>query len=338
MGVPPLNIQPLVDTALSRVRAHEVTPGFYRRLAEGPVASDPYGCADAINLMYTLSALPGTHTDQAATLASALQSLQDEDGLFREPTHHPYHTTAHCLGALELLDAKPRHRLTALDQLRDTDALVRFLDELAWESDPWRASHRGSGIYAALVLANEVDERWQATYFHWLEAEWDERTGLLRRGTLHADDYDRTSPDKGPPCLFHDLASSFHYVFNLLHAGRPVLHAEALVDTCLRIFEARLYPLCESVGFAEIDWVYCLHRAARQSGHRWEETAVALRVMAERHVDFLYAGLSDPARFFGDLHALFGTFCALAELQLALPGALLANRPLRQVLDRRPFI
>ena len=324
--------------ALSRVRAHETTRGSYRRLSQGPDARDPYGCADAINLMYTLSALPGTHTGQAATLVSALQSLQDEDGLFRESTHHPYHTTAHCLGALELLDAEPSHRLTALARLKDTDALVRFLDELPWENDPWRASHRGSGIYAALVLANEADDTWQATYFHWLEGEWDERSGLLRRGAIHADDYDRASPDKGRPCLFHDLAGSFHYLFNLLHAGRPMVYAEALVNTCLRIFEARLYPFCERVGFAEIDWVYCLHRAVRQSGHRREESAAALRVMAERHVDFLHAGLSDPARFFDDLHTLFGAFCALAELELALPGTLLADRPLRQVLDRRPFI
>ena len=39
-----------------------------------------------------------------------------------------------------------------------------------------------------------------------------------------------------------------------------------------------------------------------------------------------------------DLHALFGAVCALAELQLALPGELRSSVPLRNVLDRRPFI
>ena len=39
-----------------------------------------------------------------------------------------------------------------------------------------------------------------------------------------------------------------------------------------------------------------------------------------------------------DLHALFGTLCALAELQQALPGEIRTARPLRLVLDRRPFI
>ena len=39
-----------------------------------------------------------------------------------------------------------------------------------------------------------------------------------------------------------------------------------------------------------------------------------------------------------DIHLLFGMVCALAELQLALPGKIQSEYPLRQVLDRRPFI
>ena len=39
-----------------------------------------------------------------------------------------------------------------------------------------------------------------------------------------------------------------------------------------------------------------------------------------------------------DLHLLFGTLCAMAELQQALPGFVRTRRPLKLVLDRRPFI
>ncbi|MDF3130566.1 hypothetical protein P0Y35_15265 [Kiritimatiellaeota bacterium B1221] len=39
-----------------------------------------------------------------------------------------------------------------------------------------------------------------------------------------------------------------------------------------------------------------------------------------------------------DLHMLFGSLCALAELQASLPGVLTSSRPLKLVLDRRPFI
>ena len=39
-----------------------------------------------------------------------------------------------------------------------------------------------------------------------------------------------------------------------------------------------------------------------------------------------------------DLHALFGAVCCLAELQAALPGEITSEKPLKLVLDRRPFI
>ena len=39
-----------------------------------------------------------------------------------------------------------------------------------------------------------------------------------------------------------------------------------------------------------------------------------------------------------DLHMLFGAVCALAEMQAALPGVVETTKPLRLVLDRRPFI
>ena len=35
---------------------------------------------------------------------------------------------------------------------------------------------------------------------------------------------------------------------------------------------------------------------------------------------------------------LFGYLCAFAELQQALPGSCVTDRPLKLVLDRRPFI
>ena len=61
-------------------------------------------------------------------------------------------------------------------------------------------------------------------------------------------------------------------------------------------------------------------------------------MFAEGYVAFL-SGI-DPHTHAGwdDLHGLFGAVCALAELQQALPGLLRASRPLKLVLDRRPFI
>ena len=41
---------------------------------------------------------------------------------------------------------------------------------------------------------------------------------------------------------------------------------------------------------------------------------------------------------FNDLHMLFVSVCALAELQTALPGEVITDKPLKLVLNRRPFI
>lgn len=60
---------------------------------------------------------------------------------------------------------------------------------------------------------------------------------------------------------------------------------------------------------------------------------------APRYLDYYLTSL-DPLADEGlnDLHSLFCALCCLAELQAALPGRLPTARPLRLVLDRRPFI
>mgnify|MGYP000753662067 CR=1 FL=1 len=64
----------------------------------------------------------------------------------------------------------------------------------------------------------------------------------------------------------------------------------------------------------------------------------ALALFAERHVGFLTSLDSESDDGLDDLHSLFGTVCALAELQAALGDRLRSDRPLQLVLDRRPFI
>jgi hypothetical protein len=313
------------------------TPGAYRRwLTQDEKGSrdlgiNPYGCADAANILYTVGRFPRDRTERRGWVET-LHGLQESgDGLFHEATHHPIHTTAHCLAALELFDAGPRQPLTGLAELRDPSAMERFLSELDWQGNPWGESHRGAGLWAALVLSGEASIEWQERYFAWLWNEADPHTGLFRRGCIPE------SP-AGDQLLFPHLAGTFHYLFNLQHARRPLRHPQALIDTCLDIQRRELFPLSRFVGFAEIDWVYCLTRSLRQSGHRFDECKSALLSFAEHHATFLNA--LDPAtdEELNDLHALFGTLCAVAELQQALPGLIRTERPLRLVLDRRPFI
>jgi hypothetical protein len=307
--------------------ARYTRPGVDERGAARELGENPYGCADAANLLYTLGALPGDPAVRAGWVAR-LRALQDTGtGLFREPSHDAIHTTAHCLGALELFDARPAHPLTALAPL--ADRLEGFLDGLDWKGAPWTAAHRGAGLHAALTLARATSQALDDRYFGWLAREVDPATGLLRRGCVDP------SPAGG---VFPHLAGTFHYLFNFEHARRPWPHPEALVDTCLAIRADGTFPLATHVWFADVDWVYCLSRAMRQTAHRNEEARTVLAAFARDYAAFVLALNPERDEALDDLHRLFGVVCALAELQQTARGVLRSERPLRLVLDRRPFV
>ena len=94
-----------------------------------------------------------------------------------------------------------------------------------------------------------------------------------------------------------------------------------------------------NIGFLEIDWTYSVNRALRQTaGYRRDDCIKALRKFAKDYIEWLYSIDHKTHERFNDLHMLFGATCALAELQTALLGEIETKKPLRLVLDRRPFI
>ena len=338
------NLQPFIRQVEAILDRHFLSrynvgfPGPYARWsfeADHPpelLGINPYGCADAANLLYTLNKFPSGPV-QWSSWVETLQSLQNPaDGFFYEPTHHPIHTTAHCTAALELFDARPVFPIYALKDLLDVKSMQEFLDALDWTGNPWGASHQGAGMYAGLVLSDAVHYRWQQAYFSWLWEQADPETGFFRQGCIGP------VPAGGINSVFPHLAGTFHYLFNLQYARLPLRYPEALVDSCLDIYDQRSFPLGEAVGFAEVDWVYCLNRAMRQSGHRFQEGTARLVNFADTYIPYLNSLDPDTDPGLDDLHSLFGVLCCLAELQQALPGSIQTEKPLRLVLDRRPFI
>ncbi len=327
----------LVDWMHQQVELRALAePGAYRRYraAAEDQKPNPYGTADALNLLYTLNRGPLPEQLRQGFIR-VLQAMQDPaSGLFHEPTHHDFHCTAHCVAALEILDARPLHPLAAMQPLLATGALEKFLDSLDWLSNPWDASHQGAGLYAALILTGQCDRHWQDRYFAWLWENADPRSGLWRKGCVPPE-----APAKHDPRgIFPSLAGTFHYLFNLQYARRPLHYPRQLVETCLRIWQDREFDLPHAAGFADIDFVYCLNRASRQCGQYGAKVKITLRQYALALLEKLQgieARTDGPADC---LHSLLGVACALAELQAALPGELVTDRPLRLVLDRRPFI
>ena len=335
-------IQSLIDKIHAVVDSHRIETGVYARYlwqdAEGSrkMGVNEYGCADAANILYSIGDFP-RDPEERKLWVTALQNMQNpETGMFHEETHHPIHTTAHCLAALELFDAQPLYPLKTLSAYLDREKMFSLLDSLNWEHSPWNNSHQGAGLYAALAITRMTDPEWENAYFGWLKDRCDPATAMGlkdRRGTAP---------------LNHQLNGWFHYLFNHEYARRPFPYPEALIDTCIDLYKndglndaidcvpRRMFG--SEVGFMEIDWIFAMNRTSRQTPHRFAEVKELLWDHAQKFIAFLNGLYIERDDAFNDLHMLFGAVCALAELQLALPGKIETTVPLKNVLDRRPFI
>ena len=319
------------------VNTHYIGNGAYARFlwqnkeCSRKMGINEYGCADAMNILYTLCDFPtGEHRELCLR---ALLSLQDEGtGLFKEHTHHVIHTTAHCVAAIELFDATPLYPQRELLPCFTKQGLTELIESLNWESNPWPQSHQGAGIYVIGQLTGCADREWKEFYFNTLYDMTDDEYGMSRKSCL------------GKKPLYHHLNGWFHYTFNTEYAKKPMRYPDKLIDTCIEMYKnpaknENMHPkFGKMIGFAEIDWVYVLNRATRQSPHRHAEAKDCLRAFAKKYIEYLESIDFDTDDGANDIHMLFGAVCALAELQAALPGEIYTDKPLRLVLDRRPFI
>lgn len=347
--------QPVIEEIKKAVVSHEIEgrPGEYRRwrwqneAGTRDMGKNEYGCSDAMNILYTINEFYCDGETRAARIA-ALQSMQDpETGLFSESTHHPYHTTAHCSGALQLFDARPLYPIKEFKKYLDSkEALYDLLDNVTrWKEAPWKDSHLGAGVYAALANSDEITREFSENYFEWFRENADPVTGFWKKGIASdAPLYGSGMTLNGHAALFQYMASGFHYLFNHEYAKQPLMYPERVIDSCIAMYTQKGLPSTFATwcDFLEIDWLYCLTRALRQTAHRRDEAMAAIEDFAVKYTNaFLTADYETNNRFsdrFNDLHCLFGATCCLAELQLTLPGKIVTDKPLRLVLDRRPFI
>jgi len=329
-----INLNGLIQKVRATIDTHRLAEGSYRRWLwqdeknSRNLGENEYGCADAANILYTIGYFV-QEPEKRREWVKVLQNMQNpETGLFSEPTHHTIHTTAHCIAALELFDALPLYPLKAYEPYKTPEGLDKFLSGLDWEDHPWNNSHQGAGLYAALAIIREGGAEWTKNYFAWLREHADPVTGLGLKGR------------HGKAPLAHQLYGWFHYFFNHEHAHQPIPYPEKLIDSCIDMYKNKqLAPnFAREVGFMEIDWVFAMNRASRQTSYRNDEVRALLWEFAQDFIPWLDSLDEKTHDQFNDLHMLFGAMCAVAELQIALPGKLLSDVPLKNVLDRRPFI
>ena len=344
-----LDARQIIGAVRDTVKRHELSDsGAYCRWlwqnekGNRELGINEYGCADAVNILYTINDFDCEKSVREARI-NALLSLQDsETGLYTEATHHTIHTTAHCLGALQLFDEKPKYKLSGLEKYKTREGLYSLLDGLNW-NDPWPESHQGAGIYAAFVNSGEITEDFSNNYFEWFWNNASEKTGFWKKEyTERAPITEKRYPDgrADPDAAYSYMAGGFHYIFNHEYAKAPLRYPEKIIDSCIDMYYGGGLPknFGRGINFIEVDLVYCLTRASRKTPHRHGEVVALLEEFAEKYIEYLSSLDYETHDGFNDLHLLFGSVCALAELQSALPGMIITEKPLRLVLDRRPFI
>lgn len=330
-----INIEPIIEKIRRTVSTHRISEGQYARWiwqnekGNRNLGVNEYGCADAANIFYTIGDFTGD-ADKRENWIKTLQNMQNpKTGMFVEATHQTLHTTAHCIAALELFDAQPKYEITK--QYRSVESLYELLDNLDWEKHPWTESHNGAGIFAIMNITGNASEEWNDAYFRWLWEHTDAEMGMIG------------NPGKRGVKNFEYMAGTFHYLFNLEYAKMPLRYPEKLIDICLWMYEnienGELGSnFLDKIAFIQVDWVYCITRALRQCGYRYDDCMKALEDFAGKYIDYLMKVDESVADDFNDLHLLFGCVCCLAELQQTLKGKLKTKKPLKLVLDRRPFI
>lgn len=347
-----IDIRPLINEIAKCVQKHELKEkGAYCRWlweegdrggsgAKRALGRNEYGCADAANILYTINDFYCDEETRRARIFH-LRDMQDEKtGMYYESSHDPIHTTAHCLAALQLFDEKPLYKVTGLHKYYNKNELYALLEGLDWKTTPWQQSHLGAGVYAALVNADEITKEFSDHYFSWLYENADEVHGFWKKGFSDLAPCSKQRVLEGKASLFNCMAGGFHFIFNHEYANVPLRYPERIIDSCIKMYTENGLPnaFAEKCNFIEVDWLYCMTRAGRQTPHRYEERQKLVADFAQRLCSNMLALNHETDESFNDLHMLFGTCCALAELQSALPGKIITEKPLRLVLDRRPFI
>lgn len=330
-----IDFREFTDKAEKAVKEHYLQYGaFARTLAEdgGKAAKteiNAYGCTAAVNILYMTGGLPKSYSGRLKYI-KAIQSLQNPDtGLFAEEKNEPFHTTGMCAAALDMLDSHPLYPLTAMLELKNSDKLNEYMEHETIENKPLTASLHIGGLYAAFENSGEADDEFRKTFFKWLWNNTDEDTGLAGLGLVNYRD--------NLPAEY--ICGNANYMFSIEYRHMPLRYPARLIDTCIQFYNSLDdgNNFGKKFSFEEFYWIYGINRALRQTTYRRKDCMGMLRKFAHRYAEYLLSAdfEKDGAE---DLYMLSGTICALAELQAALPGMILTEKPLKLVVNSHPFI
>ncbi|MGA0333407.1 MAG: hypothetical protein ACO3N7_04180 [Kiritimatiellia bacterium] len=325
------SIQALLDLAQSKLSQCrlEGPAGAYRNRPDAEALADPSSCAAAVNIHYMLDQLPhdpGYRSEWIQTL----QDFQDaETGLFAQGPG-ALRKTAACTAALHCFGQRAAYPVRELQDLLHIPHLISFLQQLDWNKDPEAAAREAAALYSILVLNRQANQEWRDAFTQWIHQETDPHTGLLRQGCIAPIEVD------GQWTLLPYLCAILYPVALGNYGHQPLCMPWRLIDTALEVMEFHRELFFKRRGHRHLPWIFCLTRSMRQTAHRHEEVRQSLIRFVPDYLKYLELQIGEG--HFQGPHQIQWDLSALAELQLALPGRLQSDHPLRQILDRHPFL
>lgn len=337
-ATPPVPASPAPDLASIDLRPFEqwILGDFARSVKAGPGAGDwarksgegvdLYGVADMASILYTLGRLDPSSADRDQWAAAFAQFQRPGDGLLveRVRSHDPLHNTAYALASMELLGLRP----PAPVRLPSEADPAAFLETIDWRRDVYLGSHRGAGAGSIHYLLHGPDRRWFDAYFAKCDTLFDPRFGMMGRGKPAGGDFDA-------------LGGTFHYGFLYETFRRAMPFPEARIDSVIGLRQPDGYWHPVNHLWLTLDAIYLLTRSLRTTTHRFGDVrrvvAETMRTLARD----IYSPEGRVRSFNGALptHSVMAAISIAAEAQRFLGSeTVLTERPLRLVLDRRPFI
>jgi hypothetical protein len=301
--------------------------GRYAR-APGQTTTELYGVADMACNLYTLNELHPSEKERGEWLAAFQEFQNPETGWLREkdPTHDPLHNTAFALAAMQLLDLTPHHPVKMEAKYTDIRA---FLETIDWRNEVYSGSHRGAGIGSIYALVPELGTpAWFAEYFRFCDSLFDPNNGLMGR-------------DKPPGGDADQIGGTFHYHFIYSHFNRQMPYPEKRIDTVLGLQQPDGYWHPTNHLWMTLDPMYLMTRTLRQSPHRFADVQECVRRIMRVLVREVYSADGRRQLLAGKMaaHSLTAALSIAAEAQQVLGShEIITEKPLKLVLDRRPFI
>lgn len=301
--------------------------GSYARQV-GAAEVELYGVADMACVLYTIGRLNPTE-QQRAEWAASLQSFQNADTGYiveKSPTHSALHNTAFAMGAMQLLEARPKHPLKFAEEFRDVAAFLATLD---WKDRVYADSHRGAGVGSVYALAPELRSgRWFDAYFAACDAAFDQRNGMMGQGKPAGGDSDQ-------------IGGTFHYQFLYEHFNRRMPFGPRRIDAVIGLQQPDGYWHATNHLWLTLDAIYMMTRTLRYAPHRGDDVRGSIERAMDALMNDVY-GAEGRKKLAGGkmaVHSLTSAVSIAAEAQQFL-GAdrVITDWPLHLVLDRRPFI